>query len=141
MRSFRYLLDPLCLVGCVAYITNRWLLKPHIHSAFLHGYFNDLFLIPCALPPVLWLHRRLGLRKNDDPPQTSEVLFHLAVWSVLFEWIGPRLMRHVTGDPLDVVAYAAGALFALGYWKVCRVRFSWAPGTPRAARALPPENP
>jgi hypothetical protein len=117
------------MFGCAAYMANRWVLKPHIHSAFFHGYFNDLLLIPCALPPVLWLHRRLGLRKHDDPPRTSEVLFHLAVWSALFEWIGPHLVRHATGDPLDVAAYGAGAGFALIYWRISRLRF-----------ALPPEK-
>src|SRR4051812_47906607 len=126
MRPFRYLLDPFCVFGCAAYIVNRLLLRPHIHSVFLHGYFNDQLLIPCALPPVLWLHRRLGLRKHDEPPQISEVLFHLAIWSVLFEWIGPHLARHATGDPLDVVAYAVGAVFALVYWRIWR---------PLAARA------
>lgn len=115
MRRFQYLQDPLFLVGAAAYAVNRWLVKPHLHAGFFHDHFNDLWLIPCALPLMLWLHRRLGWRTHDDPPQISEISFHLLVWSILFEWIGPQIMPHTTGDPWDVVAYAAGGLFA-GWW-------------------------
>ena len=121
MRPFRYLRDPLFLTGCAAYALNRWALKNHTHSAFLHSYFNDLWLIPCALPPVLWLHRMLGLRGHDHPPQLAEILAHLAFWSLLFEWIGPRLAARATGDMLDVLAYAAGALLACCWWQRGRV--------------------
>src|SRR5436309_1157829 len=116
MRRFRYWADPLCLACCAAYVLNRWLLKAHWHSAFLHGYFNDLLLIPCALPPVLWLQRQLGVREHDRAPQFSEIALHLAVWSILFEVVGPHLMAHATGDPLDVVTYVIGGLAALGWW-------------------------
>jgi hypothetical protein len=115
MRSFRYFRDPLFLAGCASYVVNRWFIKPHFHAGFFHSYFNDAWLIPCALPPVLWLHRRLGLRSHDAAPGAGEILSHLAFWSLLFEWIGPRLLMRSTGDPLDVLAYAAGALFA-GWW-------------------------
>src|SRR5438067_252370 len=116
MQRFRYWADPLFLVCCGAYALNRWLLKPHFHSAFLHGYFNDLLLIPCALPPVLWLQRQVGLRQHDRPPQFFETVFHVAVWSVLFEMIGPHLIRRATGDSMDMAAYALGGVFALAWW-------------------------
>jgi hypothetical protein len=122
MRPFRYLRDPLFLACCVAYAVNRWLLKPHLPGAFLHSYFNDLLLIPCALPPVLLAHRRLNLRSHDDPPQPGEILFQLIVWSILFEGIGPYLMPHTTGDPWDVVAYLAGGLLAGLFWQRHRWR-------------------
>jgi hypothetical protein len=92
------------------------LIKPHVHNAFIHGYFNDVLLIPCALPPLLWTQRWLGLRTNDLPPQGAEIVFHLVIWSLLFEWIGPRFMPHTTGDPWDVVAYAVGGIFAWLWW-------------------------
>jgi hypothetical protein len=117
MRQFRYLRDPLFLLGCVAYGLNRWLVKPHFHSGFLHSYFNDFWLIPCALPPILWLHRRLNLRPHDNVPQFPEILLHLVFWSALFEWIGPKFVAHTTGDPLDVLAYAIGAVLAGIWWQ------------------------
>lgn len=116
MTSFRYVRDPLFLLSCIAYAVNRWLIKPHLHHGFFHSYFNDCWLIPCALPPVLWLHRRLGLRNDDRPPQVSEIIFHLVFWSVFFEWIGPRFISRATGDPRDVLAYAAGAVVAGLWW-------------------------
>ena len=117
MKRFGYWRDPLFLVGCALYVLNRWAIKPHVHSPFLHGQFNDLLLIPCALPLVLWLQRHLGLRKHDAPPTVSEIVFHLVAWSLLMEVAGPHLM-HVTGDPLDVLAYAVGGALAGVWWHV-----------------------
>jgi hypothetical protein len=116
MRPFRYLRDPLFLMCCAAYALNRWLLKPHFHSAFLHSHFNDLLLIPCALPPVLLLQRWCKLRSHDEPPRPGEILFQLLIWSALFEWLGPQLLPHVTGDLGDVLAYACGGLLAGLWW-------------------------
>ena len=116
MNRFRYLRDALFLSGCGCYVVNRWLLKPHVHSPFLRSYFNDLFLIPCALPPILLLHRWLKLRPAEENPRISEILFHFVIWSVLFEFIGPKFMR-TTGDPLDVLAYAAGTVVAIAWWR------------------------
>lgn len=115
MKRFAYWRDPLFLAACVLYALNRWLVKPHVHSPFLHGQFNDCLLIPCALPLILWLQRQLGLRAQDDFPSAGEIGFHLVVWSVLFEFIGPHLMR-VTGDVRDVVAYAIGSFIAWCWW-------------------------
>ena len=117
MRPFRYLRDPLFLLGCGAYAVNCWLLKPHLHSAFLHSYFNDLWLIPCALPPVLSLQRWLKVRSHDEPPQPNEILFQLVVWAVFFEGILPHLRARSTGDWGDVFAYAIGGLLAGLWWR------------------------
>ncbi len=114
VKRFAYWLDPLFLICCALYALNRWVVKPHVHSAFLRGQFDDSLLIPCALPLVLWLQRKLGLRKHDLPPTFGEIAFHLVVWSILFEVIGPHIMR-VTGDPLDVLAYFVGGVVA-GWW-------------------------
>jgi hypothetical protein len=115
MRRFRYALDPLCLGACALYALNRWVLKPRIHSAFLHSHFNDLLFIPAALPLVLWLQRRLGLRTSDGPPEAREIALHFVVWSVMAEIVAPHF-AHVTGDWRDVLAYAAGALAAWAWW-------------------------
>ncbi len=116
MKRFGYCRDPLFLLACALYALNRWAVKPHVHSLFLRGQFNDCLLIPCALPPVLWLQRRLGLRREDGFPTGQEIIFHLVVWSVLFEVIGPHIMN-VTGDIWDAVAYAAGGLVAWLWWR------------------------
>ncbi len=116
MKCFRYLRDPLFLGCCALYATNRWLIKPHVHVMFFRCWFNDTLLIPCALPPVLMVHRWFGLRAHDAMPTTLEIFAHLTGWAVLFEVIGPWLVPHTTADPWDVVAYAAGAVVALLWW-------------------------
>ena len=50
-------------------------------------------------------------------PTVGEIAAHWAGWSVLFEVIGPHIMR-TTGDPWDVVAYAGGALVAACRWRL-----------------------
>ncbi|HEY5893956.1 MAG TPA: class I SAM-dependent methyltransferase [Chthoniobacterales bacterium] len=116
MRPFRYAFDPLCLIACVAYGLNRWILEPVSSWAFLHEHFNDLLLIPAALPPLLWLQRRLGLRTHDLPPTGMEIAGHWLVWSIVSEGIGPHLFAWATGDILDVAAYAIGAIAADIWW-------------------------
>lgn len=123
MKSYVFWRDPLWWFGCGLYAFNRWFLKVHVHSAFLHGYFDDLLLIPCALPVVLWLQQLLRLRDHSRPPGPGEIVFHLAIWSVLFEVIGPHLMK-TTGDPLDIVSYAVGAVAAGWWWRRETLKFA-----------------
>jgi len=95
-----------------------------VDFTFLHSHFDDLLLIPCALPLFLFVQRKLNWRQHDLPPTAGEILGHLLIWSVLFEWIGPKLMRTV-GDFRDVLAYIAGAILAALWWH--RDRFWGAP--------------
>ncbi|MES2308980.1 MAG: class I SAM-dependent methyltransferase [Verrucomicrobiota bacterium] len=120
---FRYARDPLSLASCFLYLLNRLVLKPHFPSHILHWYFNDLLLIPCALPLILWLQRKLKLRLHDLPPTASEIFFHLAIWSILFEIISPHLI-HATGDPVDVIAYCFGGLFSWVFWNKKKIILS-----------------
>lgn len=116
MKSFRYLRDGLFLTACFLYALNRWGLKPRVHSAFLHDHFDDLLLIPCALPPLLFMERQLRLRRHDCQPLAAEIALNLVIWSILFEVIGPHLFQRATGDPWDVVAYVVGGLLAGLWW-------------------------
>lgn len=115
MKRFAYFADPACVAAWLLYVVNRWWAIPHGAGPLLRGQFNDLLLIPAALPPVLALQRWLGLRMDDRPPRWREIGFHLLVWSILFEAVGPHVMR-VTGDPYDVVAYVAGGLIGGLWW-------------------------
>jgi hypothetical protein len=113
---FAFYRDPAFWLGCTAYSVNRWALKAHVPAAFLRAHFNDLWLIPCALPLVLWLHDRMGWR-DDGPPRAGEILAHLVGWSVLFEGIGPHYLPWATGDAWDVAWYAVGGLGAWIWWR------------------------
>jgi len=117
VRVFRYQFDPLCLLACAGYTINRWLLPSAWKGPFLQGHFNDLLLIPAALPLVLRFQRATGLRTHDHPPAWSEILLHLIVWSLAAEVIAPWLFSRATADLADVAAYAAGAVGAGLLWQ------------------------
>lgn len=118
MRRFRYALDPLCLAACAAYAVGRWIVQPQASAGFWHGQFTDCLLIPAALPAVLWIYRLLGLRGHDGWPSWSELGLHLTIWSVAGEVVAPRFFPSATGDWRDMLAYAAGAGIAGGWWAI-----------------------
>jgi len=82
----------------------------------MSDYFNDLLLMPCAIPLVLWLHRKLGLRVHDAPPTAMEIGSHLLIWSMICEGFGEYFFSHVTGDVCDVIAYSVGGVVAWCWW-------------------------
>jgi len=121
VKAFTFHRDGLFLTGCLAYALNRFFLKPALDLPFLHSHFNDLWLIPCALPLVLWIHRKLGWR-GDGFPTLAEICGHLLIWSLLFEGVGPRLVAHTTADPLDVVWYWIGGFAGWLWWHRAALR-------------------
>ena len=117
MKRYGYAADPICLIACALYAANRCWLAQHTDSVFLHSYFNDLLLIPAALPLALWLQRRLGCRSHDRAPSWGEIVLHLVVWSVTAEAIVPHLLAHSVADWKDVAAYTCGSLVAGCWWQ------------------------
>jgi hypothetical protein len=117
VKPFRYWRDGLFLLACSLYALNRWWIIPQTHNPFLRYHFNDLLLMPCALPLLLLGQRGLKLRTHDQMPCAGEIALYLTVWSILFEVIGPHLLRRATGDLWDVVAYVAGGLIAGVWWQ------------------------
>jgi hypothetical protein len=117
VKQFRYARDPFCLLACCLYALNRFWLARHVGGAFLRDHFNDLLLIPAALPFALWLQRRLQLRRDDLPPRWNEIALHLVAWSIAAEVAAPRIFAHATGDWRDVVAYTAGGVIAGCWWQ------------------------
>jgi len=118
VKRFAYALDPLCLAACALYALNRFWWRGQVGGTFLHGYFNDLLLIPAALPLVLWLQRKLGVRGDDARPRWREIALHLCAWAIIAEAVMPHLSAHATGDWRDVIAYAAGAIAAGCWWQL-----------------------
>ena len=117
---YRYLRDPLFLFCLVLYFTNRWALKPLLPNAFSQDYLNDLICIPFWVPIMVFIMRKLGLRKDDVPPRGDEILIPLILWSVIFElWlptVGP-FRELAFSDHVDILFYAIGGLLASLFWK------------------------
>ena len=116
MSRFAYARDPLCLAACAIYVVNRVWLRAHVGGPFLTGQCNDLLLIPAALPLVLWIQRRLGLRPDDRPPAWREIGVHLAAWTLAAEVVMPQFTARATADWRDAIAYGAGALVSGVWW-------------------------
>ncbi len=138
MNRFRYALDPLCLAAGAAYAVGRWAVQPRVTAGFWHDQFTDCLLIPVALPLLLWVYRRLGLRAHDGWPAWREIVPALVIWTFASEVVAPRLFATATGDWRDVLAYASGALVAGGWWTlVARAGFDLlAPVYPLMERLL-----
>lgn len=141
MSRFGYPRDPLCGLSLAAYATNHLLVVPHLPGLvqarvpwawpFLHSHFDDLLLIPAALPVVLWLQRLLGLRTHDRTPTWTEMLAHLAIWSVICKGAGPLCLHVGAADPWDILFFAAGGGGAMIWWRHQRRA-----GSPQFPRAL-----
>lgn len=116
---FAYLRDPLFLVCVAAYLINRWVFKAIWADGFVHAHFNDLICIGFCAPPMLYVSRKLGLRRHDGPPDAIEIVVPLVIWSFVFElWLPyePMFARWSVADANDIAWYAGGALVASVFW-------------------------
>ena len=119
---YRYLRDPLFTFCFVLYFTNRWVLKPLLPNSFSQAYLNDLICIPFWVPIMLFIMRKLGLRRDDAAPRGYEIVIPLILWSVVFELWLPRVgpFRELAfSDHADILFYAIGGLPASLFWKRC----------------------
>jgi len=117
--GFAYLADKTFLAACSLYAANRFWWKPVFGDScrFLRNHLDDCLLIPAALPPLLYLFRKLGLRGHDSLPSIREVAEWTLVWSVAFEWVFPRYLHKGASDMRDVLAYAMGAFVSWLLWR------------------------
>jgi hypothetical protein len=118
---FRYLADPLFVFCVVLYFANRFLIKRFVGGGFFHDHLNDLICIPFWVPIMVFLLRKVGLRKDDGPPRADEVLIPLVMWSAIFELYLPHVRyfeRLATGDYTDILCYVTGAFAASLVWQV-----------------------
>ena len=119
MKPFRYLRDPLFLACLAVYFVNRLVIKPYLPNTFSQCYLNDLVCIPFWIPIMLFAMRKAGLRRDDGPPRSYEIIVPLLVWSLAFEVVAPytnTLDGLAFGDHVDILCYVTGALIAATFW-------------------------
>jgi len=116
---FGYWRDPVFLISSAAYVTNRALIKPHLHhySPLFHGHLDDSLTVPVALPIYLLVYRWIGFRPDDEPPRWWEVGLHLAVWEIFFKWYGPLTLHRGVYDPIDFWCIGLGGWMAWVLWQ------------------------
>jgi len=117
--GFAYLADKTFLAACALYAANRFWGKPLLGDSlhFLRNHLDDCLLIPAALPPLLYVFRKLGLRRDDLPPSLREVAKWTLLWSIAFEWAFPLFLHKGVADWRDVLAYATGGLVSWMLWR------------------------
>ena len=118
--KFRYLTDPLFMICLALYAINRFVIKVYLPNTFSISYLNDIMCIPFWVPIMLFIMRRLGLRRGDQPPQSYEILIPLILWSVVFEiWLPrvPIFYGLANADHRDILFYTLGALIAAIWWQ------------------------
>lgn len=103
-------------------MANRFWARTAVGGVWLACWWDDFLLLPVALPPLLWIHGRLGWRPPSLPPRWSEIGLHWLVWSVACEVLAPLVWAAAVGDWRDVVAYGLGALLAGWWWNRPRAR-------------------
>ncbi len=115
--KFSYLSEPIFIVSLSAYALNQLLIILNFPflNAFQLYYFNDLLLIPCCLPLLIFVIHKLDYR-DSIPPTLIEVVIVLIIWSIFFEFIGPYYLHQGTGDILDIVVYWGGGTIAWFLW-------------------------
>jgi len=117
--AFGYLKDPLFLVCFAAYWVN-WSLEGYgVRVPLLRSYLNDLICIPFWIPIMLWVNRKLGLRRHDAPPLGHEIVIPMLLWAVVFEVVLPATHGWAGlafADPYDVLCYALGACAGALFW-------------------------
>jgi hypothetical protein len=102
-----------------SYFANRWWIKTLVEDGFFHSHFNNLICVPFFVPIMLLAMRKLGLRPDDEPPRSLEIMIPVIIWSVLFEVVLPQHEdwgRGMTAGFKDVVYYTLGAFVAACFW-------------------------
>lgn len=118
-HPFAYLADPVFIISVLLYTLNRFVFKPHhIGGWFTHGYLNDVLCLPIFVPVTLYAVRVLGVRRGHAAPRAWEIVVCFLAFVAVFQIVTPRFPRVfiTAGDPLDVIAYAAGGMVAHRFW-------------------------
>lgn len=117
--AFAYFADKTFLSACSLYAANRFWGKPLLGDSvhFLRNHLDDCLLIPVALPPLLYVFRKLDLRRDDSPPGFREVAEWTILWSFAFEWAFPCFLQKGVADLWDVLGYAVGGFVSWLLWR------------------------
>ncbi len=125
--NLRLLRDPFWIIAITCYALHKCWQAVYPDSGWMDHYWNDLWMLPCALPLILSVYGLLGLRELAIRPSGAEILWHGVLWGLMAEFVGPLCFKHAVGDPWDLVAYAVGGFVLFYRWhRVELKRFSFA---------------
>lgn len=109
----KYLLRPLFILACTLFIINQLSESQQIFLPYIHAYLDDLLCFPIVLTLILFLLRKI-YRNPHYRFTTTQIVFAVAYFSLVFEVFLPYFSANYRGDVWDVVAYGLGAWV---FWK------------------------
>ena len=101
---------PFFIGSLLAYAVLFVLKKTGNHIPLLSDHGADLLAMPVVLSIALWAVRLTDSDRKRYTFRWYHIAFAAALYGFLFEWLFPRLSDRHTADPIDLLAYAAGAL-------------------------------
>ena len=116
--------DPFWGISIACYIIHRFWQVLSPDSGWMDRHWNDLWMLPCALPLILSLYGALGMRAHALRVTGGEILWHGLLWGFMAEFIGPLLFDHAVSDLWDLLAYALGGFLMFFRWHCTELRFS-----------------
>jgi len=117
ISMYRFYKDTLFISAVIIYSVNRFLYRYCSFSfSFTRNYLSDVLLIPCTLPPILFLIGKAGYRSKDKPANFIEIFICLFIWSISFEVIAP-LLTYGISDYRDIICYWIGGIISGFIWQ------------------------
>ena len=81
------------------------------HHWFLVGYLEDLLALPLILGLTLIIMRSLVYKKKTYTLSPTQIIYTLALVSVLFEFLLPLYSKDYVQDFYDLICYSVGSVF------------------------------
>lgn len=104
------LLHPLFIAASLLFLLNQLLERNGVHLPFIHAYLDDVLCMPVVLTIALAIQREFTFRNPGYTFTWWHIGFSVLWFSFVCEIIFPRYIAAYTADPLDVIAYMAGAI-------------------------------
>lgn len=99
------------LIGSILYWLHRFLISISLtyRHSFFRGFFPDyLALIVCV--PIFASSQKIFRLRKKNKIYFIEIILYWILFSVYFEFLGPKFINTFTSDYWDVVAYFLGGL-------------------------------
>ncbi|MCF7797021.1 MAG: DUF393 domain-containing protein [Lentisphaeria bacterium] len=109
-RAAQYLIC-FAIAGAFLYGMNHWWIQPMVGTdSFFRTSFNDILALIVFVPLSYFLARVLSIIPPFSPLRLWHIGLGWIVFSLLFEWLVPKILPHHTGTGGDVAAYGSGGI-------------------------------
>ncbi|MGB0175825.1 MAG: hypothetical protein ACPF9D_01580 [Owenweeksia sp.] len=96
-------------ISSVLFVFNQLAEKQGYYIPFVHSYLDDLLCPGIVLGFVLFIQQQFTYRSRYYRLPKLQIVFFVAWYSLLFEFLFPLCDTRHYADPWDILAYGAGA--------------------------------